>query len=187
MPSYGLYIHTEKLYVNREERKQVYGCAMGKVWKELDEDKIGKYYCYVDPAKHIAFNPSNKLIHLKLLKNGDGIYIYDSSLTIKDNEIMGNTTIYFGGGIYIFSDCSSIIGSADISDKDNFNAICGNTPGQLYPDPAAYPNNFYICLLLTLGKANWFFWCWIEGRKITKVRVDKKISAFWLIPEFSQA
>lgn len=116
-----------------------------------------KYYYYVDPAKHIAFNSSYKLIHLELLTNGGGIYIYDSSLTIKDNEIMGNTTIYFGGGIYIFSDCSPIIGGDDISDKDNFNAICGNTPGQLYPDPAAYPNNFYICLLLTLGKASWFF------------------------------
>ena len=71
LPSYGLYDSTVKKYINGEERKCVYGCAMGKVWKELGENEIGKYYCYVDPAKYMAFNPNYKLIHVKSLPNGD--------------------------------------------------------------------------------------------------------------------
>jgi len=71
LPTYGMYENSEKVYINGEERKRVYGCVMGQVWKEYGEDKIGKYYCYVDPAKYMAFNPNYKLIHVKSLPNGD--------------------------------------------------------------------------------------------------------------------
>ena len=40
--------------------------------KEYGEEKLGRLYCYVDPAKYMAFNPGFKMIHLKALPDGDG-------------------------------------------------------------------------------------------------------------------
>jgi hypothetical protein len=54
-----------------EKRTKAYGCVMGKVWKELGEEKLGRLYCYVDPAKYMAFNPEFKLIHIKAMTDGD--------------------------------------------------------------------------------------------------------------------
>jgi hypothetical protein len=44
---------------------------MGEVWNELREGELGRLYCYVDPAKYMAFNPGFKMIHLKALPDGD--------------------------------------------------------------------------------------------------------------------
>jgi hypothetical protein len=44
---------------------------MGKVWQELGENKLGRFYCYVDPAKYMEFNPGYKLMHIKSLPDGD--------------------------------------------------------------------------------------------------------------------
>jgi len=61
----------EKVDINGEKRIRAYGCVMGKLWKELGEDEIGRFYCYVDPAKYMAFNSNFKLIHTKTIPNGD--------------------------------------------------------------------------------------------------------------------
>jgi len=71
LPSYGMHQGTESVEVDGEERTRAYGCVMAKVWNELGEDKLGRLYCYVDPAKYMAFNPNFKLIHLKALPDGD--------------------------------------------------------------------------------------------------------------------
>lgn len=71
LPLYGMHDRTEAVVVNGEKRSRDYGCVMGKVWKELGEGKIGKYYCYVDPAKYMTFNPNYKLTHTKSIPNGD--------------------------------------------------------------------------------------------------------------------
>jgi hypothetical protein len=71
LPSYGMHDRIEVVEVDGEERIRAYGCVMGKTWNQLGEGKLGRLYCYVDPAKYMAFNPDFKLIHLKTLPEGD--------------------------------------------------------------------------------------------------------------------
>lgn len=71
LPLYGMHDGTEKIEVNGEKRIRAFGCVMGKLWKELGEDKIGRLYCYVDPAKYMAYNPNYKLVHTKSIPDGD--------------------------------------------------------------------------------------------------------------------
>ena len=62
LPLYGMHDGTEKIEVNGEKRIRAFGCVMGKLWKELGEDKIGRLYCYVDPAKYMAYNPNYRYV-----------------------------------------------------------------------------------------------------------------------------
>lgn len=71
LPAYGMHDGTETVEVNGEKRIRAHGCVMGKVWNELGEGKLGRYYCFVDPAKYMAYNPDYKLIHTKCLPDGD--------------------------------------------------------------------------------------------------------------------
>lgn len=71
LPLYGMYDETELVEVSAEKRLRVYGCVMGKLWNELYEGEKGCLYCYVDPAKFMAYNPNFKLIHTKAVTRGD--------------------------------------------------------------------------------------------------------------------
>ena len=71
LPEFGMHENKETVEVDGEKRPRSYGCAMAKVWAEYDEDKLGRLYCYVDPAKYMAFNSEFKLIHIKALPDGD--------------------------------------------------------------------------------------------------------------------
>ena len=71
LPLYGMHDLKERVVVDGEKRSRAYGCVMGKVWNELGEGKLGRLYCYIDPAKYMAFNPNFKLIHLKAIPDGD--------------------------------------------------------------------------------------------------------------------
>lgn len=71
LPAYGMHDGTEIAEVDGEKRIRAHGCVMGKVWNELGEGKLGRYYCFVDPAKYMAYNPDYKLIHTKCLPDGD--------------------------------------------------------------------------------------------------------------------
>lgn len=71
LPKFGMHERAEVLEVEGEKRMRSYGCVMAKIWKEYGEEKLGRLYCYVDPAKYMAFNPEFKLIHLKALPDGD--------------------------------------------------------------------------------------------------------------------
>ena len=71
IPSYGMHHHRERVEVDGEQRSRAYGCVMGKLWNELGESELGRLYCYVDPAKYMAFNPNFKLFHVKALPDGD--------------------------------------------------------------------------------------------------------------------
>jgi uncharacterized repeat protein (TIGR02543 family) len=82
---------------------------------------------------------TDSIISSNSAADGGGIYIYDSSPTIQNNTISGNTASVSGGGIYIENGLPTI-GGADGSDTGNFNTICGNIPDQIYPD--SYPNNY---------------------------------------------
>ncbi len=66
-------MHTgnEDVEVKGEKRHRAYGCMMARVWKEYGEETLGRLYCYVDPAKYMAYNPDYKLGHTKALPDGD--------------------------------------------------------------------------------------------------------------------
>ena len=71
LPEIGMHSGREALVMNDEPRSRAYGCVMGKIWNELGESRLGRLYCYVDPAKYMAFNPKYKLYHIKALPDGD--------------------------------------------------------------------------------------------------------------------
>ncbi len=70
LPLYGMHDRTETVEVNGEKRTRLYGCVMAQVWHGLGEDELGRLYCYVDPAKYMAFNPNFKQIHTKVVTEG---------------------------------------------------------------------------------------------------------------------
>lgn len=71
LPFYGMHEKVEEVKIKEQEIKRAYGCVMGKFWQELGEDKIGRLYCYVDPAKYMAYNDCFALIHKKSIPDGD--------------------------------------------------------------------------------------------------------------------
>ncbi|MDP2729018.1 MAG: L-2-amino-thiazoline-4-carboxylic acid hydrolase [Dehalococcoidales bacterium] len=71
LPLYGMHAGAETVEVAGETRRRAYGCVMGEVWNEMGEGELGRLYCYVDPAKYMAFNPGYKLIHTRALPDGD--------------------------------------------------------------------------------------------------------------------
>jgi len=71
LPKFGMHEKMEEVEVKREKRKRFYGCEIGKVFAKYGEQKLGRFYCYVDPVKYMAFNPEFKLIHTKCLPDGD--------------------------------------------------------------------------------------------------------------------
>ncbi len=71
VPEFGMHERRETVEVEGERRIRLRGCVMAKIWREYGEDRLGRLYCYVDPAKYMAFNPGFKLIHLKAMPDGD--------------------------------------------------------------------------------------------------------------------
>lgn len=71
LPLYGMHDGAELVEVDGELRIRAFGCVMGKVWRELDMESLGRIYCYVDPVKYMAYNPDFKLIHCKTMPDGD--------------------------------------------------------------------------------------------------------------------
>ena len=71
LPSLGMHDRIDEVEVDGEKRIRAHGCVMGKVWKELGKDELGRSYCLVDPASCMAFNPELKFVHTKALPDGD--------------------------------------------------------------------------------------------------------------------
>ena len=71
IPSVGMHERTEQVEVEGEKRDRLYGCVIGKVWQEYGKNRLGRIYCYVDPASSMAFNPQFKMVHTKALPDGD--------------------------------------------------------------------------------------------------------------------
>lgn len=70
LPSFGMHSGSEEVEVDGKRRMRAYGCVMAKVWKEYGEDSLGRLYCYVDPAKYMAYNSKYKLAHTKAIPDG---------------------------------------------------------------------------------------------------------------------
>jgi len=71
LPDIGMHEGRKEVEVDGEKRIRAYGCTMAKVWQEYGENELGRLYCYVDPAKYMAFNPNFKLIHTETLPDGN--------------------------------------------------------------------------------------------------------------------
>ncbi len=46
-------------------------CPLAAVWKELGEEKLGRIYCNIDPAKFNAYNPELWCTHDRNVLDGD--------------------------------------------------------------------------------------------------------------------
>jgi len=71
LPRFGMHERVEEVEVEGKKRLRAYGCVMAKVWNEYGENELGRLYCYVDPAKYMAYNPDYVLAHVKALPDGD--------------------------------------------------------------------------------------------------------------------
>jgi len=72
LPRYGMHQRpAESVEIDGEPRRRVYGCVMGQLWRDLGESELGRLYCYVDPAKFMAFDPAHKMVHTKAIPDGD--------------------------------------------------------------------------------------------------------------------
>jgi hypothetical protein len=71
LPSFGMHDRIEEVEVDGEKRIRAHGCVMGKVWCEHGKGGLGRFYCLVDPASSMAFNPDHKFVHTKALPDGD--------------------------------------------------------------------------------------------------------------------
>lgn len=65
VPRFGMSERGEITKTMDETRGRVYGCTLAKVWKEYGEEKLGRLYCYVDPAKFMGYDLNYKQIHTK--------------------------------------------------------------------------------------------------------------------------
>ena len=71
LPALGMHSAREEVLVDGEKRARVYGCVMSQVWREYNQDKLGRIYCYVDPASTMAFSPDFKYVHTRAIPDGD--------------------------------------------------------------------------------------------------------------------
>lgn len=71
IPRFGMNDRAETVKVGDELRTRVYGCVLADVWKEYNEEKLGRLYCYVDPAKFMGYDPNYKQIHTQAVPDGD--------------------------------------------------------------------------------------------------------------------
>lgn len=96
LPAYGLY--EKQSYKNQDfidirniplsenesvdfEHFKVYGCELAKTFIELQEEELGRLYCYVDAAKSMAEDPDKKFIHTDCLLCGDDYCSFQYSPT----------------------------------------------------------------------------------------------------------
>ncbi|MHA1531391.1 MAG: L-2-amino-thiazoline-4-carboxylic acid hydrolase [Candidatus Heimdallarchaeota archaeon] len=68
LPRFG--VHKE-VFQNEQGEYIVKGCTLAKVFREYDELELGSLYCYVDPAKSMTTDPSQKIIHRTCEACGD--------------------------------------------------------------------------------------------------------------------
>ena len=73
VPKYGIF-GTEVMGGSGDkwfENYKVYDCVFARIFKEYGELDLGCLYCYVDPAKTMTQDPSQKLIHRNCAACGD--------------------------------------------------------------------------------------------------------------------
>lgn len=61
-------------------------CELGKVMLEMNEPKLGAMYCLIDPAKTMAADLSNKMIHTKCMILGHDECQFDTIPTSEKDK-----------------------------------------------------------------------------------------------------
>lgn len=94
LPTYGLYDEIEWLQTEKGKTMRLKGCVMGKTWKEMGEEELGRIYCYVDPAKSMAFNIDWALVHSRCIPDGDSFcdLHYRTTSEKEKEEFLGEET-----------------------------------------------------------------------------------------------
>jgi hypothetical protein len=83
LPKYGVY--------GKYEAGRVYDCVLARVFKEYGAEDLGCLYCYVDPAKSMATDPSQKFIHTTCAACGDDYCTFElASTSEKEREDFKN-------------------------------------------------------------------------------------------------
>jgi hypothetical protein len=75
LPNYG--VHGEW------KDEKLYDCVLAKTFHEYGEEDVGCLYCYVDPAKSMAVNQKNKIIHKNCAACGDDYCTFEQLPTTK--------------------------------------------------------------------------------------------------------
>jgi len=71
------YIDVRNLLKHHEDKEidfsklEIHDCILAQIFKENEEDDLGKLYCYIDAAKSMASDSENKAIHSKCTLCGD--------------------------------------------------------------------------------------------------------------------
>ena len=71
LPEFGMHDRIEEFEEDGQRFIRSYGCALGELWLQRGQGDLGRLYCFVDPAKYMAYNPDFKLVHLKTVPDGD--------------------------------------------------------------------------------------------------------------------
>jgi hypothetical protein len=65
---------------------KVFGCILAKTFLEFGEPELGALYCYVDPAKSMAVDPSAKLVHTACEVCGDAYCSFETVPTTDEEQ-----------------------------------------------------------------------------------------------------
>lgn len=84
LPSYGVY--SGEAYQDDKGRYNVTGCNLARIFQQYDELNLGRYYCYVDPAKSMASDLGKKLIHTSCEARGDDRCTLEFLTTTKEDR-----------------------------------------------------------------------------------------------------
>ncbi len=70
LPKYGMNDGQDAFETEGRQQRRTIGCVLGKLWREYDEEELGRLYCYVDLAKSMYYNPYFKLVHTRCMPEG---------------------------------------------------------------------------------------------------------------------
>ena len=84
LPSYGVY--SGEVYQDDEGKYNVTGCNLARIFKQFNELDLGRYYCYVDPAKSMASDLEKKLVHTSCEARGDSRCTLEFLTTTKEDR-----------------------------------------------------------------------------------------------------
>jgi len=50
---------------------KIYDCSLAEIFKESNEEELGRLYCYIDAAMSMSSDPNSKAVHTKCVLCGD--------------------------------------------------------------------------------------------------------------------
>ena len=84
LPKWG--VHSGKSYQDEQGRFIVKGCNLAKAFKQSNELSLGRLYCYIDAAKSMSLDPSEKLIHTTCEACGDDQCTFEVAPTTEEER-----------------------------------------------------------------------------------------------------